>query len=106
MATDTLLALCTCPDEAAARKLATSLVDTRLAACVNVLPGLASYYRWQNQVESATESLLIIKTTVAQRDKLVAAIEACHPYELPELVMVPISDGLPGYLDWIRESTE
>lgn len=105
MASDTLMALCTCPDEAVARDLATALVEARLAACVNVLPGIGSVYRWQGEVESATEVLLIMKTTTACWDRLVAAVTAQHPYELPELIAVPVSNGLTPYLNWIREST-
>ena len=95
-----LLVLITCPPDAA-DGLATALVEARLAACVNVLPGLRSVYRWQHAVERADESLLIAKTTVAGYAALEAGIRARHPYELPEVVAVDIAAGLPAYLEWL-----
>lgn len=95
-----LLVLISCPPEAA-DSLASALVEARLAACVNVLPGLRSVYRWQHAVERADESLLIAKTTVAGYAALEAGIRARHPYELPEVVAVDIAAGLPAYLEWL-----
>jgi len=99
------LVLCTCPDEASAGRIARALVEGRLAACVNVLPGLRSVYRWQGAVEEAQEHLLLIKTCAARLPDLERAVRELHPYELPELVAVPITGGLAAYLDWVRENS-
>ena len=100
-----LLVYCTCPDHDSALRIAQTLVDRQLAACVNVLPGLSSVYRWQGQTETAREELLLIKTRQAVYPELEAAILALHPYELPEVIAVPIAAGLPAYLAWIESST-
>jgi len=98
-----LVCLSTCPDTATAERIAEALVGEGLAACVNLVPGVTSIYRWQGVVERSNEVLLVIKTAeggfAALRDRLIAL----HPYELPELVAVPIDRGLPAYLDWVRE---
>ena len=96
---------CTCPDEAAAGRLASGLVEERLAACVNIVPGLVSIYRWENQVEQADEVLMLIKTTTARLPDLTAYIEQQHPYDVPEVIASPIAAGLPAYLDWVRSCT-
>lgn len=101
----TLLVLTNLPDEAAAQALATALVTERLAACVNVLAPCRSVYRWRGEIENATEVPLLIKTTVARYEALEAAIRARHPYELPEIIAVPIAHGLPEYLDWLATET-
>jgi periplasmic divalent cation tolerance protein len=98
------LVLCTCPDLTTAREIATRLVDARLAACVNILPGVESVYRWQDQRESAQEILLLIKTTQDAYPALEKTITELHPYELPEVIAVSLSDGLAPYLDWIDDS--
>ncbi|RMD78166.1 MAG: divalent-cation tolerance protein CutA [Gammaproteobacteria bacterium] len=97
------LVLCTCPDAESAGRIARALVERRLAACVNVLPGLRSVYRWQGRVEEAAEHLLLIKTREAALAALQRAVVELHPYELPEVVAVPITGGLPAYLAWVRE---
>jgi len=99
------LVLSTCPDAQTADRLATALVDERLAACVNVLPGVHSTYRWQGAVERGEEVLLLIKTTADRQDELVARLQALHPYELPEAVAVEATGGLAAYLDWVAEQT-
>jgi periplasmic divalent cation tolerance protein len=99
-----LLALSTAPDADTAERLAQALVERGLAACVSVLPGLRSTYRWQGRVESADEQLLLIKTVPARFAELQSALVALHPYEVPELVAVEVKDGLPAYLAWLAES--
>lgn len=100
-----LLILCTCPDEATAQIIADQLVDQQLAACVNILPGLTSVYQWQGKRETAQEHLLLIKTTNEAYQTLEQTITELHPYELPEVIAVPISQGLGGYLQWIEQQT-
>jgi periplasmic divalent cation tolerance protein len=100
-----LIVFCSCPDTDIARALAHLLVERHLAACVSVLPGARSTYRWQGQVESADEVQLVIKTTRARFDALQAAVLAAHPYELPELIAVEAAAGLDRYLDWVGAST-
>lgn len=93
------------PDAAAARTLADHLVGQRLAACVNILAPCRSVYRWDGKVEDTEEVPLLIKTTAARYAALEAAIRDTHPYELPEIVAVPVSHGLPGYLAWVAAET-
>ena len=100
-----LLVFSNLPDEAAAQKLARHLVETKLAACVNVLSPCVSTYRWHGAVEEAREVPVIIKTTAAGYPALEAAIRNSHPYELPEIVAVPLAHGLPAYLDWVTAET-
>ena len=85
---------------------ARQLVEQRLAACVNLVPGLTSVYHWQGKLEQGTEVLLLIKTTAARYAALEKAIQARHPYELPEIIAVTLIDGLPAYLKWITTSLE
>ena len=101
----TLLVLTNLPDEASAHALAAALVTERLAACVNVLAPCRSVYRWQGAIENATETPLLIKTTAVRYAALEVAIRARHPYELPEIIAVPIAHGLPAYLDWVAAET-
>ncbi len=100
-----LLVVSTLPDEDSAKELAAALVESRLAACVNVLAPCASVYRWQGTVENAVEIPVLIKTTARQYDELESMLRARHPYELPEIVAVPVSHGLPDYLDWVVAQT-
>ena len=100
-----LLCLCTCPDTACADTIATALVEERLAACVNQLPGLRSVYRWKGKVDRAEEVLLLIKTTHDRLPALTARVQALHPYELPELIAVEADGGLAPYLAWVAEQT-
>lgn len=95
------LIFCTCPDAAVAEQIANQLVDKGLAACVNILPGILSVYRWEGKRESAQEHLLMIKTTAGAYNRLEQAVLQLHPYELPEIIAVPLSQGLAGYLAWI-----
>ncbi|MCC7097672.1 MAG: divalent-cation tolerance protein CutA [Thermomonas sp.] len=103
---DVLLCLTTCPDAASGERIAEALVDEQLAACVNVLPGLRSTYRWQGAVERADELLLLIKTTRAAWPALQARLLELHPYELPELLAVKPADGLPAYLQWVADAVQ
>jgi periplasmic divalent cation tolerance protein len=96
-----IVVLTNLPDRASALKLAGVLIDQRLAACVNVLAECTSVYRWQDKVEKASEVPLLIKTTATTYPRLEAAIRASHPYELPEIIGVPVVAGLAPYLDWI-----
>ncbi len=100
-----LVVLCNCPDLDTARRLAEQAVERRLAACVNIIPAVESVYRWQGKVERESESTLLIKTSTKAFDTLRDALQAMHPDELPEIIAVPVSAGLTGYLDWVREST-
>lgn len=101
-----LLCYCSCPDAATAQTIAEALVDERLAACVNRLPGVHSTYRWQGAVNTDREELLLIKTTAARFDALQTRLLELHPYDLPELVAVPVERGHAAYLDWVREATD
>lgn len=101
----TLLVLTNLPDQGSARTLATMLVNKRLAACVNLLAPCRSIYRWRGEIESAEEIPVLIKTTTECYAALEAAIRAHHPYELPEIVAVPIDHGLPEYLAWVAAET-
>ena len=101
MTTHYRIVLCTCPDDGSAADLARRLVENRLAACVNVLPGLTSVYGWQGQIETDREALLVVKTRADRFDDLAACIRRHHPYELPEIVAVPIEQGSSTYLQWI-----
>jgi periplasmic divalent cation tolerance protein len=99
-----LMCYCTCPDAAVARRIAEMLVEEGVAACVNLVPGLVSIYRWQGAVEAADEVLLLAKTDRAHYPALEAAIRREHPYELPEVVAVCIAAGSPQYLEWLHAS--
>lgn len=100
-----LIVFSTFPDETSARQAAARLVESRLAACVSIVPELASVYRWQGRVEQSSEALLMIKTTEEAYPRLEPVLEACHPYELPEILAVGTKAGLPGYLDWVARET-
>jgi periplasmic divalent cation tolerance protein len=102
--TDKIVILCTCSSEMEAGKLAGLLVEARLAACVNVVPGVRSFYRWQGAVQSDAEWLLVIKSSRQLFGGLRAAIEEAHSYEVPEVIALPIVDGAPGYLSWLGEN--
>lgn len=101
-----LLVLTNVPDRPVAEKLARVLVESGAAACVNVLAPCDSIYRWQGRVETAAEIPLLIKTTASAYARLEEIIRSQHPYELPEIIALPITKGLPAYLDWVAEETE
>lgn len=106
MPTDTLLVLSTCPDADTAQRLARTLVEDRLAACVSIVGPVTSIYRWRGAVETAGEVLLLAKTRADRYAALEQAMRALHPYEVPEIVAVPIEQGLHDYLDWVRSCTD
>lgn len=100
-----LVVLSTCPDATTARRLGRGLVEAGLAACVNVVPGLVSIYGWQGRLQEDDECLMIVKTAEARIEALTAWLQTHHPYELPEIVAVPVSDGHADYLNWVLEQT-
>ncbi|MDR3323052.1 MAG: divalent-cation tolerance protein CutA [Zoogloeaceae bacterium] len=101
-----LLVITHLPDAATAERLATLLVENGLAACVNLLAPCRSVYRWQGRLETAAEIPLFIKTRADRYEALQTAIRDLHPYDLPEIIALPIIDGLPAYLDWVHRETE
>ena len=101
----TLLVFTNLPDRAAAEKLADALVEQHVAACVNILAPCLSVFRWQNGLQHEDEHPVLIKTTAERYGALEAAIRAGHPYELPEIIAVPVEQGLPAYLDWVAAET-
>jgi periplasmic divalent cation tolerance protein len=104
---DILLVMTSLPDAASAQKLAHLLIEQRAAACVNQLAPCASTYRWKDNIETASEVPLVIKTTQAAYQRLEKLIREAHPYELPEIIAVSVTAGLPAYLDWVdQESTK
>lgn len=101
-----LLVLTNLPDRAAAERIADLLIGQRLAACVNILAPCRSVYRWKDEVQHDEEHPLLIKTSAQRYPALEQALRAAHPYELPEIVAVPIERGLPAYLDWVEAETK
>ena len=106
MTEQVIIAFSSCPDEASAQRLATTLVEERLAACVNRLSGAISTYFWDGRLQEDAEILLIIKTTAARLAALEARLKALHPYEVPELVAIPVTGGNERYLEWVRSGTK
>jgi len=102
---DGLLVITNLPDRESAEKLALLLLEQRLAACVNILAPCVSVYRWQGEIQHDEEHPLLIKTVKQRYAELEAAIRANHPYELPEIIAVPITGGLPAYLEWVESET-
>ena len=102
----TLLVLTNLPDRAAAERLADALIEKRVAACVNILAPCRSVYRWKGAVQHDEEHPVLIKTTAERYPVLETAIRAVHPYELPEIIAVPIERGLPAYLAWVDTETK
>ena len=100
-----LLVFTNLPDRAAAERLADALIEKRLAACVNILAPCRSVFRWKNDLQHDDEHPMLIKTTAERYAALEAAIRAGHPYELPEIIAIPVERGLPAYLDWVATET-
>lgn len=103
---DHLVVYCTCPDQGVAERIAAALVTERLAACVNILPGVVSVYRWQGQLQRDPELLLVVKTSGRAYPALEARIRQLHPYEVAEIIALPVLRGFPPYLDWIDACLE
>jgi len=101
-----LLVLCNLPDAPLARQVAQELVTRRLAACVNLLPAVESVYRWQGQLETAHEVPILIKTSRHAYPALEAALQELHPYDVPEIIALPVAAGLAAYLSWVVAETE
>ena len=99
--TDKIVVLSTCGSTEEAAKIARALVEKKLAACVNVMPTVRSFYRWKDVIEDEQESLLVIKSSRALFNDLRVEIEKLHSYEVPEVIAVPIVDGSEGYLEWL-----
>ncbi|HEX2604825.1 MAG TPA: divalent-cation tolerance protein CutA [Oxalicibacterium sp.] len=93
------------PDRSSAESLARALLQRQLAACINIMPGVHSLYRWRGAIEQATEVTVLIKSVRIRYAELEQAIRAMHPYEVPEIIAVPICAGLPAYLDWLAHET-
>ena len=106
MIDNVLVVLTNCPDVEVADRIARTIVEQRLAACVNRLAPVESVYRWQGAVERATEVPLLIKTTRERYAEIEQAIRALHPYEVPEIIAMPISAGLASYLRWVADETQ
>ncbi|HKC31471.1 MAG TPA: divalent-cation tolerance protein CutA [Burkholderiales bacterium] len=102
----TLLVLTNLPERAAAERLADLLIEKRLAACVNILAPCRSVYRWKGAVQHEEEHPMLIKTTAERYPALEQALRTGHPYELPEIIAVPIERGLPAYLQWVAVETK
>ena len=99
-----LVIYCTCPDTSVASEIAEALLEQRLAACVNLLPNVQSIYRWQGRIERDDEVLLLIKSDATRFEQLKKQILDLHPYELPEIIGVPVEAGYREYLRWITQS--
>lgn len=105
MSTQLLLALCTVPDRQTALSIAEQLVNQGAAACINITSPITSVYRWEGKLETSEELLLLIKTTQVQYQALETLIRSLHPYELPEIIAVPVEQGLNDYLNWVEQCT-
>jgi periplasmic divalent cation tolerance protein len=99
-----LLALSTFPDAETARRISNQLVSERFAACANILPGVESIYRWKEKIETANETLVLFQLSEEQHTAFQEKLHALHPYEVPEIIFVPITSGLPEYLRWVTEN--
>jgi periplasmic divalent cation tolerance protein len=102
---EAFLVITNLPDRESAARLARALIEKRLAACVNILAPCRSVYRWKGRTEDAEEHPMLIKSTRTRYPELEAAIRAAHPYELPEIIAVPLTGGLPDYLEWVDTET-
>jgi periplasmic divalent cation tolerance protein len=101
-----LVVLCTFPDKDTAQRIGRMLVEEGLAACVNVLPGVQSIYRWEGKVESAEEVLAVVKTTDRAHGSLETRLKELHPYDVPEIIALPVEKAEEAYARWVHESTD
>ncbi len=101
---DYCLVLSTCPNQESAESIARLLVENKLAACVNIVPGMTSVYEWKGKIETSQEHLLIIKTKTTAFQAVETSILSNHPYELPEIISIPLISGLANYLSWIDDN--
>ncbi|WP_457639010.1 divalent-cation tolerance protein CutA [Persephonella sp.] len=103
---DYIVVLITCPDTETGRKIAYGLVENKLAACVNIIPGLNSIYYWQGKIEDDSEVLLVVKTQEKLFHQLEKFVKENHPYTVPEIIALPIIKGSESYLNWIDQTVE
>jgi periplasmic divalent cation tolerance protein len=104
MTEEVLVVLTTWPDAEKARSAARTLIEEKLVACANLVPGVESIYRWQGAIETSSEVLIVLKSTIARYQALEARILSLHPYEVPEIIVLRVSDGLPRYLRWVESN--
>jgi|SRR6266516_2044587 periplasmic divalent cation tolerance protein len=104
MAEGILLAVSTFPDAETARRISNELVVGKFAACANILPSVESIYRWKEQIESGNEILVFFKLSEDRQSAFQEKLRSLHPYEVPEIIFIPISSGLPEYLHWVVEN--
>jgi periplasmic divalent cation tolerance protein len=104
MAEKVLLVISTFPDLATAQQIARKLIEEKCAACANILPAVESIYRWQEKVEDAPETLVLFKTTENGYERFQTSLRQLHPYEVPEIIAVPVALGLQDYLHWVRDN--
>jgi periplasmic divalent cation tolerance protein len=101
---EVLIAFCTFPNAETARHISHQLVTEKLAACANILPGVESIYRWKEKIEQGDETLVFFKVSEDRQAAFQEKLRSLHPYEVPEIIFVPVSAGLPAYLRWVAES--
>jgi periplasmic divalent cation tolerance protein len=104
MAEEVLTVLTTWPDAEKARATARLLVEEKLAACGNIVPGVESIYRWEGRVETSAEVILIFKTVIGSYQRFETRVRELHPYQVPEILVLRVTDGLPAYLRWVEQS--
>jgi periplasmic divalent cation tolerance protein len=104
MAAKILLALSTFPDAETARRISNQLVSEKFAACANILPTVESIYRWKGKIETASEAIVFFKTTPDRQTAFQEKLRSLHPYDVPEIILMPIANGLPEYLRWVLEN--
>jgi periplasmic divalent cation tolerance protein len=104
MAAEILLALSTFPDADTARRISNQLVTEKFAACANILPAVESIYRWKGKIENAGEVIVFFKTTPDRQTAFQEKLRSLHPYDVPEIVFIPVAGGLPEYLSWVAEN--
>jgi periplasmic divalent cation tolerance protein len=106
MSDEVVLAFSTFPDVETARRIARELVTENLVACANVIPKIESIYRWQGNIEQGDETLVLFKTTAARFAAFEKKLKSLHPYDVPEIICTPTSQGSPAYLEWVRENVK